>query len=352
MKVLIQTVAGDIHAAAVGAVLLRNDVEIGFSVGSDIPLAQLCSVEIANETAASSATRNGRSLYLDCSYDLIWCRRIKAFQLPELHPDDVAHANREFGLFLEGFWQVAAPHVPRLNPAEGRDAANSKLIPLIVARKCGFSVSPTLASHDPTRIKVFVEQHGLGNVIYKPFAPMSWKENDGRVYGTPTTLVCRDTLNDEDGLRICPGIFQKYIPKAKEFRVTVMGAEVHSVQIYPATDGNVDWRINVPAARVEVTVLPFDVSSACREVVAELGLLFGCIDLVLGTDGEWYFLEVNEMGQFLWIEELRPDVCYLDAFVDFLFRLCGDERKRAKVELDAVLRSPEYESILIDISSS
>lgn len=95
MKVLIQTVSGDLHAAAVGAVLLKHGVEAHFSIGSDVPSSQVCSVGISNETATASVCRRGDEIHLDRCYDLIWCRRIKGFELPELHPEDVAYADRE-----------------------------------------------------------------------------------------------------------------------------------------------------------------------------------------------------------------------------------------------------------------
>lgn len=49
-----------------------------------------------------------------------------------------------------------------------------------------------------------------------------------------------------------------------------------------------------------------------------MNLVFGCIDMVRGADGEYYFLEVNEQGQFLWIEENNPEIPTLQLVSDFL----------------------------------
>jgi hypothetical protein len=35
----------------------------------------------------------------------------------------------------------------------------------------------------------------------------------------------------------------------------------------------------------------------------ELGLNYGAIDLVRATTGEYFFLEINSAGQYLWIED-------------------------------------------------
>jgi len=36
-----------------------------------------------------------------------------------------------------------------------------------------------------------------------------------------------------------------------------------------------------------------------------LELKYGALDFVVTNTNEWYFLEINTMGQFLWIEDLK-----------------------------------------------
>ena len=50
----------------------------------------------------------------------------------------------------------------------------------------------------------------------------------------------------------------------------------------------------------------------------DLGIAFGCIDMILTPEGEYVFLEVNEQGQFLFLEQLCPDLPMLDIFIQFL----------------------------------
>ncbi len=52
--------------------------------------------------------------------------------------------------------------------------------------------------------------------------------------------------------------------------------------------------------------------------MASLGLVFGSMDLVVTPEGETLFLEVNEAGQFLWIETLNPAIPMLSLFADFI----------------------------------
>lgn len=65
--------------------------------------------------------------------------------------------------------------------------------------------------------------------------------------------------------------------------------------------------------------------------MARLGLLFGCIDLMVTPDDDYVFLEVNEMGQFLWIERANPDIRMLDTFCDFLIRSAPPQLAQAEL---------------------
>ena len=46
--------------------------------------------------------------------------------------------------------------------------------------------------------------------------------------------------------------------------------------------------------------------------------MFGCIDFIVTPEGEYVFLEVNQMGQFLWVELANPEFPLLQAFAEFL----------------------------------
>jgi hypothetical protein len=81
----------------------------------------------------------------------------------------------------------------------------------------------------------------------------------------------------------------------------------------------VDWRIGGDGELViEPMVLPEAVARQCRALLARLGLVFGCFDFVVTPAGEYVFLEINQMGQFLWKEEQCAELPLLQAFCDFL----------------------------------
>jgi glutathione synthase/RimK-type ligase-like ATP-grasp enzyme len=60
-----------------------------------------------------------------------------------------------------------------------------------------------------------------------------------------------------------------------------------------------------------------EIAARCVRIVKDLRLVFGCIDLIVRPDGETVFLEVNESGQFLFLEHFA-EVPLLDLFSEFL----------------------------------
>ena len=51
-----------------------------------------------------------------------------------------------------------------------------------------------------------------------------------------------------------------------------------------------------------------------------MGLAFGAFDVIVTPEDEYVFLEVNEQGQFLWLEEFNPDFKMLDIFIQYMLQ--------------------------------
>ena len=80
-----------------------------------------------------------------------------------------------------------------------------------------------------------------------------------------------------------------------------------------------DWRSDMVAPlKPALVALPRAVEERCIALMRKLGLAFGCIDLIVTPEGEHIFLEVNEMGQFLWVEQDEPRSELLRCFATLL----------------------------------
>lgn len=63
-----------------------------------------------------------------------------------------------------------------------------------------------------------------------------------------------------------------------------------------------------------------------------LGIATGSFDFAVTRQGEHVFFEVNEQGQFLWMEDRYPGLPVLQVFSEFL--LSGDKHFEWKGEID------------------
>lgn len=122
-------------------------------------------------------------------------------------------------------------------------------------------------------------------------------------------------------IRTVPGIYQNLILKQYEYRVTCIGKYQSWLKIESqATDAStVDWRASqfagVPTYIVDP---PEHLKEFCYKYMNELKLVFCIFDLVIDTEGDAVFLEINQAGQFLFIEEMAAETRLLAAFAEFL----------------------------------
>lgn len=254
-------------------------------------------------------------------FDVVWFRRPKMPVLPGtafLHIDDRKHAKMECEMLFHTFWEVISPSAMWINPPSKAKSANSKLLQLKKALEVGLKVPETIITNNPDKIRNFLGLYK--EVVYKTLYPLSWgKGNDIR--SAFTSEIHLHSLPSDQILKLTPGIFQKKIQKAYELRVTYFGNYPVAVKLCSQKTGreNLDWRsLPVEEMFVENYNLPETINKKCKALMRKLGLIFGCFDLIVTPDNEYYFLEVNESGQFLWIEQINSEIQVLDIFADFL----------------------------------
>jgi glutathione synthase/RimK-type ligase-like ATP-grasp enzyme len=150
-------------------------------------------------------------------------------------------------------------------------------------------------------LKGFIERH-QGRVICKPIYQgfVAGTSNNSAVY---THRVAVSELNDAEQLRACPTLLQEEVRRGRDVRVTFVGDDVYAVAITSSTPGFVDWRAEASGLQYEQIELTSEVETACRELLGRLGLVYGAFDFILADDGTWYFLEVNPVGEWAWLEE-------------------------------------------------
>lgn len=223
------------------------------------------------------------------------------------------------------FCQFALPPQARhVNPLPAKLQAQSKIFQLRMAQHVGLKIPRTIISNDPAEVVAFAAQ--AGDNAFKSLSPVHWVSPEGSsrhaIHALFTAKVSQqDILDHLPSIRRAPGIFQQLIPAVREYRVTLFGTSCIAVTVESqhAYDDLHDWRAG---PHHTLKVMPARIPDALRECLMQFmdatQLAFGAFDILETADDEFYFLEVNEAGQFLWIEHQNPDVAVLKPFCDFL----------------------------------
>lgn len=348
MSVLLITERDDIHAHALTWALKRQGVRCDRWSLSDFPENRKTSVRIRDSQLPPVIDVSGLP---PGPYESIWTRRVGSPRAlaDTLAPADVPMALLQARRYSDGLREIFSPESAWINPPEARGAANAKPRQLLAARQAGFTIPDTLLSNDPEQIRAFFREH-QGNVIYKGFTPAFWENRErGTISCLFTTKLTEEALEEDAAFTSCPGIYQIYVPKKADVRVTFFGATYCAARIYSQVrgHGSVDFRSDLKA---EAPMEPFEMDSEllrkCTALTSQLGLLHGSYDFVEQPDGTMTFLEINEMGQFLWLEERLPELPLLSMFAafsldprkDFMF----DSQRAPRVSFREFLGTCEY----------
>ena len=315
MRVLIHSIPSDLHTVVVHALLSRLGHEAEVWYARNFPSDQTISVRIDNAGHDVAIGDQLCKTDMNGSYDVVWNRRREKNQSAGnlVEEMDKQFVSKEIRRFLAAAQPLVGKSGFWVNDEASAAAANNKLLQLKVARAIGLKVPNTLATNSAADIRAFVREQK--KAIYKPMSGYSWDDENLCLY---TNMVTLDDLENGDLLQACPGIYQQYIEKSFEVRAIVMGNQVSACAIH-ARD-RIDWRFDQQTGKLDCSFyeLPLAVKERCIALLKTLGLVFGCIDLIVTPDGEHVFLENNEAGQFIWMESRVPELHVLDQFVQFL----------------------------------
>ena len=265
----------------------------------------------------------------DCVVDAqrlrtVWIRPNASPLQPK--PDDslggaaATFARLESKRCLDAFWQVTADQCFWISPIPAISAAESKPLQLVRAEALGFRIPATLFTNRPDEAKAFCEALRW-RVVYKPFSSMGFNEHLEKAWGIYTSHLSKSNVPIFSTVKYAPCIFQEEICKCFDVRVTVIGDQVIAASINASASPSaaLDWRRYDLARTVFGShELPQRLEDLCRALVRSFGLAFGCIDLVVSQEGEYFFPEINPTGQWYFLELQVPELRLADTFVNMV----------------------------------
>jgi glutathione synthase/RimK-type ligase-like ATP-grasp enzyme len=308
-KILVLETCGgrDIQADELVAELARRGAPVHYFHTADFLRACRLSLRLGgNEPTRGILELPTGDLALD-EVRSVWFRGpgLAPIEGADLEGDAVHFARREtdaalfgmFGLLHDAFW---------VNPPDAERAAEEKLRQLKVAESVGLRIPRTLVTNDPQAARDFFTACD-GQVILKTFRRVVGRLEERPERLILTNRVLAENLEQIDRVRHTPCLFQEYVPKDVELRVTIVGRRVFSAEIHSQRSpvSRDDYRrydfANTP---YYPHTLPAPIEGALLKMQEIYGLNFAAIDMIRRPDGEHVFLELNANAQFLWIQDL------------------------------------------------
>ncbi len=183
---------------------------------------------------------------------------------------------------------------------------DSKEEQLKTAAKHGLQIPATCISNSPQAVRTFAQQVNEPIVAKMQSSFALYQDNKEQVVFT--NEVTPGDLEELDGIRYCPMVFQQKIEKKLELRVTIVGDALFafSIDSQQINRAQTDWRKEGRSLLNDWQ--PYDlpplVQKQLLNFMDDYSLNYGAIDLILTPNDRFYFLEVNPAGEYFWLDKL------------------------------------------------
>lgn len=317
--IIILSGAEDSHADWVEDMLRQRQVEFLRFTPAKFPQKASISLSYLPSGQTEYCLKVGENIIDLQKVKAIWNRRPEA---PTPHPEFTDKPTRQFlsdecgGFIQDAFAALKCLWFPA--PPNILHRANLKGLQLKLAGEIGFDIPPTLITNSTEDFIEFYNQN-KGQIISKVAGPKQLRHLSDD-FGRFTELVSFQDLAHAHALQYCPIIFQAYVPKLVELRITVVGKTVLAAEIHSQKSNHArhDWRRHdFSSTQYWPHELPQEIAEKCVSLTEKLGLNYGAIDMILTPEKKYIFVEINPNGQYLWIEKMTG-LPISDAICDFL----------------------------------
>src|SRR5690606_25679718 len=190
----------------------------------------------------------------------------------------------------DAFW---IPNIQNLNV--------NKIVLLQQAEKIGIKIPPYIITNNKKELVDFYNQKG--KIITKAIGnfPRNYIHNNFLINPIYTKIVTKEII-DKLPNTFFMSLFQQYISKIREYRVLFFNNKCYTVEILSQENefSKIDSRAKENEdsdIRIQKSSLPLNFENKILKLMNSIDLNIGCIDVIESADGEFYFLEVNPVGQ-------------------------------------------------------
>ena len=225
----------------------------------------------------------------------------------------------EWNKTLLGFYNSIRT-IPTLNTLKDAYRSENKYYQMELARKVGFLMPDFLVSNDREMIHQFLLENA--SVVLKLLHQDFYKVSENKYQGFYVNKLDINDFNIFSEIGENPIFLQKYVEKKFEVRYTVVNDKHFACRIDSQLSEKTkyDWRrYDIPHTPHYKMFPPKEIQEKVTAFMNLANLKFGALDFIVTPENNWFFLEVNTMGQWLWIENLTA-LPISNAIADFLIK--------------------------------
>lgn len=264
----------------------------------------------------------------DCCFDVenagvAWFRRLGQPVIPQTVPEHY----RKFCLaecnhLLESALSMLTPN-HWVNEYWSCRKASLKLWQYEIASRAGLRTPHTLTSN--SHYEILSRWHYLKNGVAKTLsAPLVASSASFNEFAFTSKIAAQAPPSHEE-LRASPIQFQELIDPKFEVRVTSISGQHYGVKIVSTENESVsqtrDWRSSYSSLEYEWIEVPRSIELSLTKCMSIMNLDFAASDFIVTDSEEWYFLESNPHGAWLWLEEALGSDRITRAFAEHLTKL-------------------------------
>lgn len=192
-----------------------------------------------------------------------------------------------------------------LNHIRDSTLADNKYHQEKTANQVGLRIPPFISSNEREKLLSFLRNNTPS--VIKFMSQDMYTSDQGELLGLYVNKISEQDLYGFSPSSENPITIQKYIEKQYEVRYTVIGDKhlACAIESQKSQKSNIDWRrYDIPNTPHRKICPPNEVTIKVNDLMRALNLNFGALDFIVDENHDWWFLEINSAGQWLWIEDL------------------------------------------------
>lgn len=300
-NILVLTYESDPHADSICNFFEEHNVEF-FRVNTEHIMSQY-KITFDSLSHCYFISDADRTVQIDETWN-IWNRRVLEPIIPETIPENLHNIIlTETKRTWDGLLFSHPSKVVNLPQADHNSNTKIEQLRFAISYRNGIKVPDTILTNDPDILREFYQNHET--VCHKLLqVPMVIRNDD--YFGVYTNIVLPEHIEQAELIRRNPCLFQEYIEKRYELRITALTNKIIPIAIYSQSSpvSRIDFRrYDFQNVRYEKVEIPQNVETFCFDLLTHYQLNFAEIDMIYTPNNEYYFLEINPKGQWLWLEQ-------------------------------------------------